>query len=117
MKTSRLKMFLTGIITYLSITPAWANIPIDAAHFPDEGFREWMTHQPFGEDGVITDAEINGIDHLEVVNDGDWTVKSVKGIKYFPKFFNCPRIHIGGRPDVVVHHHDLVFHSSSSSRS
>jgi len=85
MKTSRLKMFLTGIITYLSITPAWANIPIDAAHFPDEGFREWMTHQPFGEDGVITDAEINGIDHLEVVNDGDWTVKSVKGIKYFPK--------------------------------
>lgn len=78
-------MFLTGIIACLSITTAWADIPIDEAHFPDEGFRKWMSHMTFGEDGIITDAEINGIDHLEVVNGDDWTVKSVKGIKYFTK--------------------------------
>ena len=85
MKTSRLKMFLAGVIACLSITTAWADIPIDAAHFPDEGFRKWMSVTTFGEDGIITDAEIDGIDHLEVVNGDDWTVKSVKGIKYFPK--------------------------------
>ena len=44
-----------------------------------------MSYTTFGEDGIITDAEIDGIEHLEVVNGDDWTVKSVKGLKYFPK--------------------------------
>ena len=85
MKTIRLKMFLTGIFVCLSIATAWADVPVDADHFPDEGFRKWLSVTTFGEDGIITDAEINGIDHIEVVNGDDWTVKSVKGIKYLTK--------------------------------
>lgn len=84
MNTNRLKTIVTGVLTCLVATTAWANVTIDEAHFPDAGFRRWLKSTPFGEDGVITTAEINGITNLEIwTEDADHPIKSVKGIEYF----------------------------------
>ena len=83
MKTNIRKTILTGIMTCLSVIVAWADIPIDEAHFPDAGFRTWLRGQIYGFDGVITDAEINNIFVVGVSNSDDCEVYNVKGIEYF----------------------------------
>ena len=84
MKTNKRKKILIGIMTCLSMTIAKADIPIDEAHFPDPGFRHCLKQAPFGEDGIITDAEIKGITNLTIwTEDDSYTIRSVEGIKYF----------------------------------
>ena len=84
MKKNLLRRLLLTIAMCLTATMTWADIAIDEAHFPDPGFRQWMLHSSFGEDGIITDAEIAELWHFEVGNSDSWTVLSVKGVNYFP---------------------------------
>lgn len=58
--------------------PAPENIPIDAAHFEDESFRNYLKTQDWGADGVITPMEIAGIKKLFPDD-----AYSLKGIEYF----------------------------------
>lgn len=84
MKTNTFKKFLISVIACLTVTTAWADVYVNETNFPDAGFREWLRGTPFGEDGVITTAEINSITNLEIfVIDADYTIKSVKGIEFF----------------------------------
>ena len=63
---------------FVGITPA--NIEINELNFPDENFRSWLRAQEYGNDGVITDAEIVTIIRINV---NDQNIKSLKGIEYF----------------------------------
>ena len=38
-----LSKHFTGIFVCLSIATVWADVPVDADHFPDEGFRKWLS--------------------------------------------------------------------------
>ena len=92
-----------GLIACLTTTTAWADITIDEAHFPDEGFRQWLKEQPFGLDGVITNSEINSIAIMEIwPDDADYTIKSVKGIEYFTCLTNLSVTHTVDAIDVSV---------------
>ena len=55
-------------------------ITIDATNFPDENFRNWLLHQNYGRDGVLTEEEIDGITFINV---RDKEISSLKGIEYF----------------------------------
>ena len=84
MKTNKLRMFLMGMMACLTATTAWADITIDEAHFPDEGFRLWLKEQPFGQDGVITSDEFKNTTSMTIwAGEADYTIKNVKGLEYF----------------------------------
>lgn len=59
---------------------AWADVAIDETNFPDEKFRNWVLSQSYGKDGVLTDAEIAGIQRIDVYWKG---IRSLKGIEFF----------------------------------
>lgn len=75
---------MTAFFIFLPAMMTWADIPIDEAHFPDPGFRQWLRQNPFGYDGIITNSELPELEHFEVGNGDSWTVLSVKGLNYFP---------------------------------
>ncbi len=58
-----------------------AAIAIDAAHFPDEKFREDVKQFDLDENGVLSEAERAEVDWVHVSELG---VRSLKGIEYFP---------------------------------
>ena len=77
-------MIVIGMMACLTATTAWADITIDATHFPDEGFRKWLKEQPFGEDGVITTDEFKETKSMTIwAGEADYTIKNVKGLEYF----------------------------------
>ncbi len=55
------------------------DIPIDANHFPDDAFREYLT-ESFGSDGLLSADEIEGIDEIDVEG---MDIQSLMGIEYF----------------------------------
>ncbi len=57
------------MVLCLVATTTWADVAIDATHFPDPGFRKWLASQDFGKDGIITTAEIKEITNLTVWSD------------------------------------------------
>ena len=61
-----------------SSTPS--GITIDETTFPDENFRNWVLAQDYGQDGVLTEAEIAGVMEIDVNNKN---IASLKGIEYF----------------------------------
>jgi hypothetical protein len=63
---------------YVGLTPA--NIEINELNFPDENFRSWLHAQEYGNDDVITDAEIVTIKRINV---NDQNIQSLKGIEFF----------------------------------
>ena len=58
-----------------------AGIAIDETNFPDSAFRHYLLeYYEYGEDGILTDKEINNTTTLEV----DWEgIHNLKGIEYF----------------------------------
>ena len=50
------------LVGLLLPTATWADedISIDATNFPDKAFRDFLTTQSYGEDGVLTENEITG---------------------------------------------------------
>lgn len=73
------KKLLTLLLMFLSLTTK-ADVLINKEVFPDEIFRNYLLAQPYGEDGVITDAEIAEIKSLAVNGMG---IATLKGIEYF----------------------------------
>lgn len=57
-----------------------AGIIISEESFPDSKFRDFLLAQPYGTDGVITDAEIADIKNLYVPN---MEIVKLQGIEYF----------------------------------
>ena len=57
-----------------------AGIPINSTTFPDENFRNWVLAQDYGQDGVLTEAEIAGVTEINVYGKN---IASLKGIEYF----------------------------------
>ncbi|MBR6477402.1 MAG: hypothetical protein IKS85_03040 [Lachnospiraceae bacterium] len=78
-------LILTGVILLKSAIPvlADAEIPIDEAHFPDEGFR-WVvsTFYDTNGNGALDDQE-RGV--YNVYCKHYQNVRSLEGIKYFPQ--------------------------------
>ena len=57
-----------------------AGIPINSTTFPDENFRNWVLSQDYGQDGVLTEAEIAGVTEIGVFG---YNIADLKGIEYF----------------------------------
>ena len=101
MKTNKLRMFLMGMMACLTATTAWADITIDEAHFPDEGFRLWLKEQPFGQDGVITSDEFKNTTSMTIwAGEADYTIKNVKGLEYFTNLTSLDVTYTVGAVDV-----------------
>ena len=62
------------------LTAAAQDIEINAENFPDENFRNYLLAQSYGEDEVLTEAEIKEITEIDVSSGG---VSSLKGIEHF----------------------------------
>lgn len=56
------------------------NIPIDAAHFPDDAFRSYLLSQSYGMDQMLTEDEIANVTYMDV---SDSDIQSLEGIRYF----------------------------------
>ena len=65
-----------------------ADIAIDATHFPDENFRAWLLSQDYGQDGKLTQEEIDGITEINVSVKG---IADLTGIELFTNLtdLNC----------------------------
>ena len=85
-----LKKLLLSVFGLLATTMAYADVEINATNFPDEIFRNWVLGQSYGQDGVLTDAEIAGITELLV---RDKYISNLKGIEYFTEvtYLQCQR--------------------------
>ena len=59
---------------------ASAQVEINEANFPDEGFRNWLFDQDYGADGVLTESEIKEITRISVISQN---ISNLKGIEYF----------------------------------
>lgn len=68
----------SGFGDFIGLTPA--NIEINELNFPDGNFRSWLRAQEYGNDDVITDAEIV---NLKRINVNGQNIRSLKGIEYF----------------------------------
>ena len=58
-------------------------IEINETTFPDEGFRNWLLSQSYGEDGMLTDTEILTTTTMYVYSYYGSNIQSLKGIEYF----------------------------------
>ena len=57
-----------------------ANISINEINFPDANFRNYLLNQDYGNDGVLTNEEINGVLKLKV---NGLDIENLKGIEFF----------------------------------
>lgn len=80
MRTKLLCMSLLMLMT----VPAVADVEINETNFPDQYFREWLTRQTYGADGVLTDEEIAGVKTMRVYNISSMKkIYSLQGIEFF----------------------------------
>ena len=58
---------------------------INATNFPDEEFRKYLLSQSYGEDGKLTEVEVNNITSIYIsgTSSEPGNIKSLKGIEYF----------------------------------
>ena len=70
------------ILLFLTLLPlmASADVEINETNFPDAGFLKWILAQDYGQDGVLTSDEIEGITQISIYGE---EMKSLKGIEYF----------------------------------
>jgi Leucine-rich repeat (LRR) protein len=80
--------FFSCFLLFASSMSVWADIEINETTFPDESFRNWVLRQSYGQDGVLTDEEIEGVTSIDISYKA---VQSLKGIEYFIalKELNC----------------------------
>ena len=65
---------------YAGSEPVNEDIAINEENFPDANFRNYLLHEWYGQDGVLTNTEISGVKSIYV---GSKNIKSLKGIEYF----------------------------------
>lgn len=64
----------------VNVTAAPVYIDINSTNFPDNNFRQYLLSQYYGEDGKLSESEINYIPELHIDNRG---IENLKGIEYF----------------------------------
>ena len=75
------KKLLVTVIALAAVSlNAKADYAIDETTFPDENFRNFLTSQSYGSDGVLKDAELASITVMDVSRK---SVASLKGIELF----------------------------------
>lgn len=71
-------------VCYWNVTvkrkPSTNDIKINEQNFPDVKFRDFLTNQYYGKDGIIDEDEIKNIKIMSLSNRG---IKSLKGIEFF----------------------------------
>jgi hypothetical protein len=67
-------------VEYEGSDPVENDIIINDENFPDEVFRAFLKEQTYGEDGIITEDEINTITTINIRN-----IKSLEGIEFFTR--------------------------------
>ena len=77
LKTAFAWLFLTMLAP---LTASADDILINETNFPDENFRNYLLSQSYGQDGKITDDEIESITYMSVNNK---YISSLQGIEYF----------------------------------
>ena len=65
---------------YAGSEPVNEDIAINEENFPDANFRNYLLHEWYGQDGVLTNTEISGVESIYVRSKN---IKSLKGIEYF----------------------------------
>ena len=73
-------LLLLSVFVLFGATSALADVEINETTFPDENFRNWVLAQSYGQDGVLTDAEIASVTKLNI---GSRRIQSLKGIEFF----------------------------------
>ena len=71
---------LLGMFALLSMVQARADVEIIETNFPDANFRSYLLSRYYGNDGVITDAEIATVTSIYVSSQN---IASLKGIEFF----------------------------------
>ena len=69
---------MTALLT-MTLTTC-ADVEISEANFPDPNFRQWLLEHDYGQDGVLTKQEINGI---KTINVNGKNIGSLRGIEKF----------------------------------
>ena len=99
------KILCAVILVGLMISCAWADVTINAANFPDNTFRNYVS-QNFDTDssGILTDAEIAAISYIEVREQG---ISSLRGIENFTALedIDCSRNNI---TELDISHNTLL---------
>ena len=72
----------SGVQAICDVSVKPEGIDINATNFPDENFRNYLLSQSYGQDGVITESEINDVRSLALDNKN---ISSLKGIEFFTK--------------------------------
>ena len=80
MKNLYMTFMLTVLMSMVGAKAFADDIPVNSTTFPDENFRKWVSAQDYGLDGVLTEAEITGVNIIDVHSDN---IASLKGIEYF----------------------------------
>ena len=76
----RAKSILFSILALFMTTLSRADVQINEKTFPDEQFRSFILSQPYGEDALLADNEVEGITFMYATEKG---IQSLKGIEYF----------------------------------
>ena len=80
MKNLYMTFLLTVLMSMVGAKAFADDIPVNSTTFPDENFRKWVLEQDYGQDGVLTEAEIAEVNGIDVSNKN---IASLKGIEYF----------------------------------
>ena len=75
-----MKTRLLILSALLTATTTWADVEINETNFPDANFRNYLLSQSYGSDGVLTDAEIAGVNYFSIQQK---SIRSLKGVEYF----------------------------------
>ena len=65
------------------VSTLWADVEINEKNFPDNDFRNFLLHQSYGKDKILTEAEIASITEISVGGENYDGVKNMKGIEFF----------------------------------
>ena len=78
---------------YLGSDRKLKGIKINEENFPDVNFREWVSSQEYGGDGVLTNAEIAKVLYIKLSRKN---IQNLKGIEYFKelKHLICSNIQL-----------------------
>ncbi len=86
-----------AFLFYPQKTVPVGDIVINAANFPDANFRTWLQNQTYGDDSVLTAAEIAAITTINVY---DQSISDLTGIGYFTAltYLQCNRNNLTALP-------------------
>ena len=73
------------IYSWQEFAGTFEDVAINEENFPDENFRNYILSQPYGEDGVLTDAEVTGFNGVRYIYVSSMDIKSLKGVEHFPE--------------------------------